>query len=132
MGNDGNRSSRRRVAADKHSPNGTSVLVEKPVPEIVSLKRSLAERLIGTRAEFQEALTCYSVRVHGTLAQICDVLLEPEGSLGDAEARAREQTLRRALEHLENLELKPSKGRRRDLKAVEVLAKDLATETADW
>src|SRR5579871_1579786 len=86
------------------------------------LQRALAERLVGTRADFHEAVSCYSVRIQGVLAHVADVLNEEGPPLSDDEARDRERTLQRAMDHLESLELKPAKGRRRDLKAVENLA----------
>src|SRR5262249_48963613 len=100
--------------------------------ELDALKRALAERLLGTRAELQEAVICYSVRVQGILARIGDVLAEEFDGLSAEDARSRERALRRALDHVDSLDLKPSKGRRRDLKAVETLAADLAAEMADW
>jgi hypothetical protein len=100
--------------------------------DVDALKRALAERLLGTRAEFQEAVICYSVRIQGVLARIGDVLGEDFDGLSVEDARNRERALRRALDQVESLDLKPSKGRRRDLKAVETLAADLAAEMADW
>jgi hypothetical protein len=99
---------------------------------LLALQRALVERLTGTRAEFQEAVTCYSVRIQGVLAHVSDVLNETAAGLSEDETRSRERTLRRALDHVESLELKPAKGRRRDLKAVEALATDLVAAMADW
>ncbi len=132
MGDDGNGSTRHRISDNKRSLNGVVSHDSGQSETLLALKRVLAERLIGTRAEFQEAVTCYSVRIQGILAQVGDVLAETTGSLTEDESRARERVLRRALDHLESLELKPAKGRRRDLKAVEILATDLATEFVDW
>jgi hypothetical protein len=111
------------IAGDETASRGDALL---------ELQRRLAERLIGTRAEFQEAVTCYSVRIQGVLAQVGDVLNEQANGLDDDEVKSRERALRRALDHVESLDLKPTKGRRRDLKAVEVLATDLVDAMADW
>jgi hypothetical protein len=117
--------SKRASEAAPESTNGR-------LGELNALKRALAERLLGTRAEFQEAVICYSVRVQGMLARIGDVLDEDFDGLSAEDAHNRERALRRALDHLESLDLKPAKGRRRDLKAVETLAADLAAEISDW
>jgi hypothetical protein len=45
--------------------------------------------------------------------------------------RERRQRLRDAIDRVASLELKPAKGRRRDLKAVELLTKELRAKLVD-
>src|SRR5947209_2793645 len=80
------------------------------------MRGRLAEQLADLRAQFQEAVASYSVRVQGQLAEAGDVLVAVDpGKLSKAERQARERALRAALDRLGNLSLKPGKGRRRDL-----------------
>jgi hypothetical protein len=97
------------------------------------LQAQLAELLVGLRGQFQEAVASYSVRVQGMLADVGDTLAADDPTrLGPAELSARAEALRRALREVEHLNLKPSKGRRRDLKAVQRVAEHASEVVADW
>ena len=97
------------------------------------LQAQLAERLVGLRGQFQEAVASYSVRIQGMLADVGDTLAADDpGRLGSAELSARAEALRRALRLVEHLDLKPSKGRRRDLKAVQRVAEHASEVIAEW
>jgi hypothetical protein len=97
------------------------------------LQAQLAERLVGLRGQFQEAVASYSVRVQGILADVGDTLAADDPArLGSRELSARTEALRRALREVEQLSLKPSKGRRRDLKAVQRVAEHASEVVAEW
>lgn len=96
------------------------------------LQKQLADQLVILRAEFQEAVASYSVRVQGLLALVGDLLVDEPVKLGDAEQKRRARLLRQALRDVGNLDLKPAKGRRRDLKAAEQFATALCDEIAEW
>ena len=97
------------------------------------LQSRLAEQLVDLRAQFQEAVASYSVRVQGQLAEASDLLQSEDGSgLSKGERDARSRALREALDRVGNLNLKPGKGRRRDLKAIQELADDLTRSLAEW
>jgi hypothetical protein len=98
----------------------------------LALQKQLADQLVTLRAEFQEAVVSYSVRVQGLLAQAGDLLVEDFGQLGDTEQKRRMRLLRAALDDLAGFDLKPAKGRRRDLKAIEEFATAVCTEIAEW
>src|SRR5207248_3619282 len=111
---------RRRTGAD----DGGGDLSAEPEP--LSEKRELADQLAHLRSEFQEAVACYSLRVQGILAEIGDALAADDpGKLSSRELKARRRLLREAIDRAGAMKLKPAKGRRRDLKAVEALAKEL-------
>jgi hypothetical protein len=101
--------------------------------EYVELRGRLADQLGDLRAMFQEAVASYSVRVQGTLADVGDMLAGDEpGSLSRSELAERVATMREALERVRGLDLRPAKGRRRDLKAVQELADELSGTLSEW
>ena len=95
-------------------------------------QRHIAERLGLLRTEFQEAVATYSVRVQGMLSQAGDLLVENTEKIPSSDQKRREKALRRIAEGLNALDLKPAKGRRRDLKAIELFATQLGDEVATW
>lgn len=101
--------------------------------EYEQLRGRLVEQLGDLRAQFQEAVASYSVRVQGRLADVGDMLAADEpGSLSKSELADRVAAMRGALERLMALDLRPAKGRRRDLKAVQELAENLSGTLSDW
>jgi len=125
-------------AGRRRAPPASATSVETPnaLPSdresCHKLQQQLAEQLVILRAEFQEAVACYSVRIQGVLALVGDLLVEDGEKLSPAERKGRTRALRRVLDDLDELDLKPAKGRRRDLKAVEIFATDLSEEIAEW
>ena len=98
-----------------------------------ALQQEIAERLVMLRAEFREAVANYSVNVQGLLAQLADALREEDSAeLPSAERKVRVRALRQAIDELNALDLKPDKGRRRDLKRVEGFAVGLSDTIAEW
>ncbi len=126
------RAFRRRVAAPALPAVRPSDPASRGSDQYDTLQRQFADQLTLLRAEFQEAVATYSVRVQSMLSQLGDVLVEDTGKLSAAERTARIRLLRRALDQLDHLDLKPSKGRRRDLKAVEEFAAEIGEEIAAW
>ena len=100
--------------------------------EYARLKRQVAVRLADVRAQFQEAVATYSVKVQGRLAEVGDALADDGAQLALDDRRAREKALRDALALIERVDMKPAKGRRRDLKAVQELAEQLVQLTEEW
>lgn len=98
----------------------------------VQQRHDLAERLAALRAEFREIIANYAVNVQGAITQLGDELAEPPGRLSSAERKSRTRALRQAVAQLDDLDLKPSKGRRRDLKKVEKYVARLSRTVADW
>jgi hypothetical protein len=97
-----------------------------------ALQGQVAKQMLILRAEFHEAIACYSVRVQGLLAQAGDLLTDGVDGLDNGEQKRRSRMLRRVLDEMASLDLKPAKGRRRDLKAVEEFAAAVCAEIAEW
>ena len=95
-------------------------------------QQRLLEQVVALRAQFQESIACYSVRVQGLLAIAGDVLEEDLRTSTPGEQLARATALRIAIEHINAMKIKPSRGRRRDLKAIEDVADELTRLVADW
>jgi hypothetical protein len=88
-------------------------------------QRQLRERLLTLRAEFQEAVTTYSLRVQAMLAEVEDALPDDLSLLSEGALKVRRRALRKGVARAATIMLKPAKGRRCDLKAVEMLAETL-------
>lgn len=97
-----------------------------------ALQAELNERLVTLRAEFREIIVSYSVYVQGLMTQVGDALAESPIEVSDTELRSRIRELRQARDELESVDLKPNKGRRRDLKKIEKLIVRLSRAVASW
>jgi len=97
-----------------------------------ALQRTFAEHLAMVRAEFREAVANYSVRVQGLLTHVDDSVADGVPALSSDERARRTRALHDVLKEIESLNLKPSKGRRRDLKKVETLAEHLGDIIDEW
>lgn len=101
--------------------------------ECRALQLRLADDLAVLRTQFQEAVANYSVRVQGMLAEAGDALAGDDPSrLGKEELHARAAALRELLDHVEHAQLKPAKGRRKDLRAVQRIADRACEVTSEW
>ncbi len=96
------------------------------------LQQRLLEQVVSLRAQFQESIACYSVRVQGLLAMVSDVLDDDLRTATPAEQIARASALRLATDHVNAMKVKPVRGRRRDLKAIEDVADELTALVAEW
>lgn len=97
-----------------------------------TLRRELEERLVALRAEFREAIVNYSIQVQGVMSQLGEDLAAESPGLPAGELKARIRSLRDALEDLDDLDLKPTKGRRRDLKRIEEYVVHLSHLVGEW
>jgi hypothetical protein len=96
------------------------------------LCRELSERLVALRAEFREAIVNYSIQVQGVMTRVGEALAGASDEASPAELRSRLRELREALEDLDDLNLRPTKGRRRDLKRIEGYVVHLSHTIGDW
>ena len=104
-----------------------------PADELTALQSRLAAQIAIVRAQFQETVACYSVKVQGQLTDVGETLTSADGAdLTKSERVARVATLKRALAEVEKLDLRPTKGRRRDLRAVQNVATYLGEVVAEW
>lgn len=83
------------------------------------------------RKTFRELISAYSGQVEGEIAAVLEMVKsDSEASRKPPAGRAHE--LRDMLSLLRNLELKPAKGRRRDLKKVENVLEELRRIAEGW
>ena len=97
-----------------------------------ALQAHIADRLVTLRAQFQEAISTYSVRVQGMLSHCGDLVDEDFKKLSAPDRKHRERALQRILVAMDAMDLKPAKGRRRDLKEIQTFATKLSGEVAEW
>jgi|GEM_PF-2936002 len=123
-------------ASKDHRPMLDATASSPPAPveadSFPALRQNLVEHLTMLRAEFRETVANYSIHVQGLLTQLEDGLADQPSELTDRERDRRARALRQALKDAEGLNLKPVKGRRRDLKKVETFANHLNDLIDEW
>jgi hypothetical protein len=92
---------------------------------------SVAEALAVLRKTFRDLSAAYAAQVEGEITALLELVK------GDAESKkklpaGRAHDLRDMLSLLRNLEIKPAKGRRRDLKKVESTIEELRYIVERW
>jgi hypothetical protein len=96
----------------------------------VSPVKSLAEELDFLRKSFRETVQAYSTRLETQLNQIRDSVLECAKNKHLSPAQIRD--LRDMITLCRTLDLKPEKGRRKDLKKVDTLVEELHLMVQNW
>jgi hypothetical protein len=96
----------------------------------VSPVKSLAEELDFLRKAFRETIAVYSTRVETQLNQLRDAVLEQTKNHDLPPAQIRD--LRDMITLCRTLDLKPEKGRRKDLKKIDTILEDLDLITQTW
>lgn len=92
----------------------------------------MLDELLVVRADLKEALQSFAVRVDGEAARVSDILMEDDGALSRAEVESRLKCMRKARELMAGLDVKPRKGRSKDLRAMDELMGRLEGLLADW
>jgi uncharacterized protein YfkK (UPF0435 family) len=96
----------------------------------VSPMKSLAEELDFLRKLFRETVQAYSTRVETQLNQVRDSVLEQAKNQNLPPAQIRD--LRDMITLCRTLDLKPEKGRRKDLKKIDTLVEELHLMVQNW
>jgi hypothetical protein len=96
----------------------------------VSPMKSLAEELDFVRKSFRESIDVYSTRVETQLTLIRDAVLHQAKSSKLPPAHLRD--LRDMITLCRTLDLKPEKGRRKDLKKIDTLVEELELLVQNW
>jgi hypothetical protein len=123
----------RRKPTPVIEPNARPVVNKVTVDDDAgALQAHIADRLVTLRAQFQEAIATYSVRVQGMLSHCGDLVDEDLKKLSAPDRKHRERALQRILVAMDAMDLKPAKGRRRDLKEIQTFATKLSREVAEW
>lgn len=92
--------------------------------------KSLAEELEFVRKSFRESIQAYSTRVETQLTLIRDTVLEQTKNQNLPPAQIRD--LRDMITLCRTLDLKPEKGRRKDLKKIDTLMEELQLMIQNW
>jgi hypothetical protein len=96
----------------------------------VSPMKSLAEELDFVRKSFRESIQVYSTRVETQLILIRDTVIEQTKSANLPPGQVRD--LRDMITLCRTLDLKPEKGRRKDLKKIDSLLEELHLMVQNW
>lgn len=96
------------------------------------LRRLLAIELDELRAELREAIEAFRLRLEGQIAQVQETLAAPDPPEGEADRGARLAALTSAIALLRELQVKPEKGRRRDLKQIEQALDAIRDQMIGW
>jgi hypothetical protein len=91
--------------------------------------KSAAEELAFLRKMFRETVDQYAARIEADIAAIREsVLAEAKGK----KAAARNRDARDMITLIRQLEIRPDKGRRRDLKKIDALVEELQRFAENW
>lgn len=93
--------------------------------------KPVAEELAFLRKSFKELMTAYGANVEGGIARL-QVAIREEAASKKKLPASRLPELRDMLMLLRNFDIKPAKGRRRDLKKVENIVEDLLRVVERW
>lgn len=103
----------------------------KPRPASALPLQTVAEELAFLRKTFRDLVDTYAAQVEGEITQLHAAVLADAASKKKLPG-SRVSDLRDMLMLLRSLEVKPPKGRRRDLKKVEVVVEDLRAIVDRW
>ncbi len=101
-------------------------------PDEAHLRRLLAIELDELRAELREAIEAFRLRLEGQIAQVQETLAAPDPPEGEADRGVRLAVLTSAIAMLRDLQVKPEKGRRRDLKQIEQALDAIRDQMIGW
>jgi hypothetical protein len=96
----------------------------------VSPIKSVAEELDLLRKSFRESVNAYAKRIETQLAQARELILAQNKDSKTQATRIRD--LRDILTLCRTLDLKPDKGRRKDLKKVESALEEIQAMIQNW
>ncbi len=103
----------------------------KPKPASALPFKTVAEELTFLRKTFRDLVATYSAQLEGEIAHLQGIV-QSDGESKKKLPGSRATDLRDMLMLLRSTEVKPSKGRRRDLKKVENLIEELRTIVERW
>lgn len=93
--------------------------------------KTVAEELTFLRKTFRDLVSTYAAQLEGEIAQL-HAAVQADGESKKKLPGSRVSDLRDMLMLLRSLEVKPAKGRRRDLKKIENLLEELRTIADRW
>ena len=96
----------------------------------VSPMKSVAEELDFLRKSFRESVNAYATRIETQLTQVRERVIEQAKSTKIQPSRIRD--LRDIITLCRTLDLKPDKGRRKDLKKIESAVEEIQAMVQNW
>jgi hypothetical protein len=96
----------------------------------VSPMKSVAEELDFLRKAFRECVNMYATRIETQLMQIRETVLEQTKNPKLPASHIRD--LRDMITLCRTLDIKPEKGRRKDLKKIDTIVEDLHVMIQNW
>jgi hypothetical protein len=93
--------------------------------------KPVAEELAFLRKSFKELISAYATQIEAEIAQV-QIVVAAETDSKKKFPHSRVADLRDMLMMLRNFDIKPAKGRRRDLKKIESLLKELRQIVDRW
>jgi len=96
----------------------------------VSPMKSVAEELDFLRKSFRECVNVYATRIETQLMQIRETVLEQTKNPKLPTSHIRD--LRDMITLCRTLDIKPEKGRRKDLKKIDTVVEDLYVMIQNW
>ena len=120
------------ASSDIAARRGRQPASETVVTDYRRQRQLILDAILVVRGDLKEALQSFAVRVDGEAARVSDILMEDDGALSRVEVEGRLKWLRKARELLGGLDVKPRKGRSKDLKAMDELLARLEALVADW
>jgi hypothetical protein len=103
----------------------------KPKPASALPFKTVAEELAFLRKTFRDLIGTYAAQMEGEIVRL-HAAVQADGESKKKLPASRGTDLRDILMLLRSLEVKPTKGRRRDLKKVENLIEELRTIVDRW
>jgi hypothetical protein len=103
----------------------------KPKPASALPLATVAEELAFLRKTFRDIISAYGARIEGEITHLHQAVSADAESHKKLPA-SRTADLRDMLMQLRSLDVKPLKGRRRDLKKVETVVNDLRSVVDRW
>ncbi len=102
-----------------------------PRPASEFQHRSVVEELAFLRKSFRDLLSAYSIQLEAEITALLTAVKTDSETTKKLPA-SRAHDLRDMLSFLRNLEVKPGKGRRRDLKKIENAVEELRRVVDGW
>jgi metal-dependent amidase/aminoacylase/carboxypeptidase family protein len=93
-----------------------------------SPSKAVVSELRDMRAELRESASSYAARLDAEIERVCRAV----ETAGGTSASVKIRDLRDMLTLLRHRQLKPDKGRRKDLKKIESIVSDLAMLIENW
>jgi len=98
----------------------------------IDILKTLDTEIHHLRSLFQETLEAFAIAQEGEIAQLVQPIQEAVKERGVKITRRRQQLLQEMIDRIRDLQVRPQKGRRKDLKKIESLVRQLVELAEKW